>query len=408
MENIELTYEQLKQMDSSSYVLADIRDESAVNYGTLPGAVHIPQEQLSEENLSRLEEQLPKNKKIILYCTRGMFSKEKAAELREAGYQAYSLSGGYTGWLLSYTKEAGANTITDRNEKAGEESGTDDVNFLPSVADIEKSIRKKFHKQLFSRFAKAVRDYELIQEGDKIAVCISGGKDSMLMAKLFQELQKHRKVSFELVFLVMDPGYNEVNRQMIEYNAKRLNLPITVFESDIFDAVFDIEKSPCYLCARMRRGHLYNKAKELGCNKIALGHHYDDVIETILMGMLYGGQVQTMMPKLHSTNFEGMELIRPMYYIREEDIKHWRDYNKLHFLQCACRFTETCTTCSAEGSSDSKRMEVKHMIAEMKKINPFVESNIFKSVENVNLSTIIAYKKDGVKHHFLEEYGNGH
>jgi len=226
----------------------------------------------------------------------------------------------------------------------------------------------------------------------------------MLMAKLFQELQKHRKVSFELVFLVMDPGYNEVNRQMIEYNAKRLNLPITVFESDIFDAVFDIEKSPCYLCARMRRGHLYNKAKELGCNKIALGHHYDDVIETILMGMLYGGQVQTMMPKLHSTNFEGMELIRPMYYIREEDIKHWRDYNKLQFLQCACRFTETCTTCSADGSSDSKRMEVKHMIAEMKKTNPFVESNIFKSVENVNLSTVIAYKKDGVKHHFLENY----
>lgn len=432
IQNMEITYEQLKQIEKDTYILIDIRDESAVNYGMLPGAVHIPQEQLSEEKLSRLEDRLPKDKKIILYCTRGIFSKEKAGELREAGYQAYSLSGGYTGWLLSYTKEAGeksatdqkgevaensktdkneepgANTVMGRNEKSGEESETDDRNLPPSAADIEKSIRKKFHKQLFSRFAKAVRDYELIQEGDKIAVCISGGKDSMLMAKLFQELQKHRKVSFELVFLVMDPGYNEVNRQMIEYNAKRLNLPITIFESDIFDAVFDIEKSPCYLCARMRRGHLYNKAKELGCNKIALGHHYDDVIETILMGMLYGGQVQTMMPKLHSTNFEGMELIRPMYYIREEDIKHWRDYNKLHFLQCACRFTETCTTCSAEGSSDSKRMEVKHMIAEMKKINPFVESNIFKSVENVNLSTIIAYKKDGVKHHFLEEYGNGH
>lgn len=394
MENIELTCEQLKQMDSSNYVLVDIRDESAVNYGMLPKAVHIPQEQLAEENLSRLEDRIPKDKKIILYCTRGMFSKEKAEELREAGYQAYSLSGGYAGWLLSYTKEAGEKSETDR-EREGVE---------PSAADIEKSIRKKFHKQLFSRFAKAVRDYELIQEGDKIAVCISGGKDSMLMAKLFQELQKHRKVSFELVFLVMDPGYNEANRQMIEYNAKRMELPITVFESDIFDAVFDIEKSPCYLCARMRRGHLYHKAKELGCNKIALGHHYDDVIETILMGMLYGGQVQTMMPKLHSTNFEGMELIRPMYYIREEDIKHWRDYNKLHFLQCACRFTETCSTCSAEGSSDSKRMEIKHMIAEMKKINPFVESNIFKSVENVNLSTVIAYKKDGVKHHFLENY----
>lgn len=403
IQNMEITYEQLKQIEKDTYILIDIRDESAVNYGMLPGAVHISQEQLSEEKLSRLEDSLPKDKKIILYCTRGIFSKEKAAELREAGYQAYSLSGGYTGWLLSYTKEAGENAVTDQKGE-GVEDSTTDKNLPPSSADIEKSIRKKFHKQLFSRFAKAVRDYELIQEGDKIAVCISGGKDSMLMAKLFQELQKHRKVSFELVFLVMDPGYNEVNRQMIEYNAKRLNLPITIFESDIFDAVFEIEKSPCYLCARMRRGHLYNKAKELGCNKIALGHHYDDVIETILMGMLYGGQVQTMMPKLHSTNFEGMELIRPMYYIREEDIKHWRDYNKLHFLQCACRFTETCTTCSADGSSDSKRMEVKHMIAEMKKINPFVESNIFKSVENVNLSTIIAYKKDGVKRHFLENY----
>lgn len=270
--------------------------------------------------------------------------------------------------------------------------------------EIEKSIRKKFHKQLFSRFAKAIRDYELVQEGDKIAVCISGGKDSMLMAKLFQELQNHRKVSFELEFLVMDPGYTEINRRVIEENARNMGIPITIFESDIFNAVYDIEKSPCYLCARMRRGHLYHKARELGCNKIALGHHYDDVIETILMGMLYGAQVQTMMPKLHSTNFEGMELIRPMYYIREDDIKHWRDYNGLHFLQCACRFTENNQYCKADGSSDSKRMEIKHMIAEMKKNNPFVEANIFKSVENVNLSTIIAYKQKGVKHHFLDEY----
>lgn len=226
----------------------------------------------------------------------------------------------------------------------------------------------------------------------------------MLMAKLFQELHRHNKVKFDLVFLVMDPGYSEANRQVIENNAKRMNIPITVFESDIFEAVYEIEKSPCYLCARMRRGHLYNKAKELGCNKIALGHHYDDVIETILMGMLYGAQVQTMMPKLHSTNFEGMELIRPMYYIREDDIKHWRDYNDLHFIQCACRFTDTCTTCRPDGSSVSKRMEVKNLIAEMKKTNPFVESNIFKSVENVNLSTIIAYKQNGEKHHFLENY----
>lgn len=274
-------------------------------------------------------------------------------------------------------------------------------------AQIEKSIRKKFHKQLFSRFAKAVRDYELIQEGDKIAVCISGGKDSMLMAKLFQELQKHRKVSFQLEFLVMDPGYQKRNRKLIEENAERMNLPLTIFESDIFDAVYEIEKSPCYLCARMRRGHLYHKARELGCNKIALGHHYDDVIETILMGMLYGGQIQTMMPKLHSTNFEGMELIRPMYYIREEDIKHWRDYNDLYFLQCACRFTEKAEVQESDGSSDSKRMEIKNMIAEMKKVNPFVEANIFKSVENVNLSTVIAYKEKGVKHHFLEAYSKG-
>ena len=275
---------------------------------------------------------------------------------------------------------------------------------LPAAEEREKSIRKKFHKQLFSRFAKAVRDYQLVQEGDKIAVCISGGKDSMLMAKLFQELQKHRKVSFDLEFLVMDPGYLTRNRQLIEENAARLGIPICVFETEIFNAVYEIEKSPCYLCARMRRGHLYSQAREIGCNKIALGHHYDDVIETILMGMLYGGQVQTMMPKLHSTNFAGMELIRPMYYIREDDIKHWRDHNRLQFLQCACRFTENCAVAKEEDRSLSKRMEIKQLIAGMKKNNPFVEANIFKSVENVNLSTVIAYKEHGEKHHFLDTY----
>ena len=224
------------------------------------------------------------------------------------------------------------------------------------------------------------------------------------MAKLFQELKRHNKFPFELVFLVMDPGYNEANRAVIEHNAKLLGIPITVFETEIFDAVYNVEKSPCYLCARMRRGYLYSKAKELGCNKIALGHHYDDVIETILMGMLYGAQVQTMMPKLHSTNFEGMQLIRPMYLIREADIKHWRDYNDLHFIQCACKFTDTCTTCRTDGTSVSKRMEIKNLIAELKKANPHIESNIFRSVENVNLHTVIAYKKDGVKHSFLEGY----
>lgn len=274
-----------------------------------------------------------------------------------------------------------------------------------SGEEVEKSIRKRFHKELFSKFARAINDYELVQENDRIAVCISGGKDSMLMAKLFQELKRHNKFPFELTFLVMDPGYNPANRQMIEYNARILNVPVTIFQSEIFDAVYDVEKSPCYLCARMRRGYLYSKAQELGCNKIALGHHFDDVIETILMGMLYGGQVQTMMPKLHSTNFQGMELIRPLYLIREDSIKHWRDYNHLRFLQCACRFTEdSAVSKNSDGSELSKRMEVKKLISEMKKTNPFVENNIFKSVENVNLSTIIAYKEQGVRHHFLDQY----
>ena len=224
----------------------------------------------------------------------------------------------------------------------------------------------------------------------------------MLMAKLFQELKRHNKFEFDVKFLVMDPGYSTANRKVIEENARKMNIPVTIFESDIFESVFNIEKSPCYLCARMRRGHLYHYAKELGCNKIALGHHYDDVIETILMGMLYGAQIQTMMPKLHSTNFEGMELIRPLYLVREDDIKAWRDYNNLHFIQCACKFTETCTSCNNENRS--KRLETKELIAELKKVNEYVEGNIFKSVENVNLQTVIAYKQDGVKHHFLDTY----
>jgi len=268
--------------------------------------------------------------------------------------------------------------------------------------EVERSINKRFHKGIWSRFTAAINDYELIQEGDRIAVCISGGKDSMLMAKLFQELKRHNKFPFEVEYIVMDPGYSRANREQIEYNAKLLNVPVTIFESNIFESVFHVEKSPCYLCARMRRGYLYNQAKMMGCNKIALGHHYDDVIETILMSMLYAGQVQTMMPKLHSTNFDGMELIRPMYLIREDEIKRWRDYNNLTFLQCACKFTENCAVNEKENLS--KRLEIKNMIREMKKINPQVESNIFKSVENVNLDTVIAYKKNSVKHNFLEFY----
>lgn len=269
--------------------------------------------------------------------------------------------------------------------------------------EIEKSLKKKYRSSIWCRFTSGINEYELVKEGDKIAVCISGGKDSMLMAKLFQELKKHNKFEFELVFLVMDPGYNPINREMIKKNLKLLNIEATIFESQIFDSVADIEKSPCYLCARMRRGHLYHHAKELGCNKIALGHHYDDVIETILMGMLYGGQIQTMMPKLKSSNFENMELIRPMYLIREEAIISWKLHNDLQFIQCACRFTENCMISDNEGGA-SKRQEMKTLLKKFRQTSPYIESNIFKSVENVNLNTIISYKQDGVKHHFLDEY----
>ena len=306
--------------------------------------------------------------------------------VEEEGYNAESLEGGYVAWLMDVMKEE--MDKDQNNEKAKE---------------VEQSLRKKFKKKIWSKFTKAINTYELVKPGDKIAVCISGGKDSMLMAKCFQELKVHNKFDFEVKFLVMDPGYSPENRKVIEDNAKKLNIPITIFESDIFESVFNVEKSPCYLCARMRRGHLYHFAKDMGCDKIALGHHYDDVIETILMGMLYSGQIQTMMPKLHSTNFEGMELIRPLYLVREDDIKAWRDYNDLHFIQCACKFTDTCTTCNNE-ENQSKRIEIKNLISELKKTNRFVEGNIFKSVENVNLNTIVAYKKDGVKHNFLDTY----
>lgn len=389
---IELTCQELAGLSGEEYTLLDIRDSASTEYGTIPGAVCIPEAQL-EKRLSELSAQ----KKWILYCTRGVFSLECARHLRELGFEAYSLQGGYTAWLVESMKREQEQEARKKDRKEGESK----------AEEVEKGIRKKFHKSLFSKFARAINVYDMIQENDKIAVCISGGKDSMLMAKLFQELKRHNKFPFELVFLVMDPGYSELNRGVIENNAKLLDIPVTIFESTIFETVYGIEKSPCYLCARMRRGYLYSRAKELGCNKIALGHHYDDVIETILMGMLYGGQVQTMMPKLHSTNFEGMELIRPMYLIREEDIKRWRDYHGLHFIQCACRFTDTCTTCRPDGSSVSKRMEVKRLIAELKRTNPFVEGNIFKSVENVNLSTVIAYKKDGIKHRFTDDYEKG-
>ena len=370
-----ITIAELKNRDKDSYRLIDIRDAIEISHGAVPDAIAVPAEEIGTSS------EVDKDKLLVIFCARGVVSIDVAEHLKEKGYQAESLEGGYAAWLL------------DVMSKPEEQN---------KAKDVELSLRKKFKKSIWSKFTKAINTYELVKPGDKIAVCISGGKDSMLMAKCFQELKLHNKFEFEVKFLVMDPGYSEANRKVIEENAKSLNIPITIFESDIFESVFTVEKSPCYLCARMRRGHLYHFAQELGCNKIALGHHYDDVIETILMGMLYGAQVQTMMPKLHSTNFEGMELIRPLYLVREDDIKAWRDYNGLHFIQCACKFTDTCTTCNNENRS--KRVEIKELIQTLKQVNPYVEGNIFKSVENVNLDTVVAWKQHGEKHHFLDAY----
>ena len=371
-----ITIEELNKLDKDTYQIIDIRDKEEVQKDEMPGAVYVPSDEIETS------EKVDLSKKLIICCRIGKISIDVAERLREKGVDAVSLEGGYTAWLLDSIKRKEAESIS---------------------RDVEQSIRKKFRKKIWRMFAKAINTYDLVKEGDKIAVCISGGKDSMLMAKLFQELKLHNKFEFEVKFLVMDPGYSPENRKVIEENARKLNIPITIYESDIFESVYNVEKSPCYLCARMRRGYLYKFAKDMGCNKIALGHHYDDVIETILMGMLYSGQVQTMMPKLHSTNYEGMELIRPLYLIREQDIKSWCRYNDLHFIQCACKFTDTCTTCNNE-ENRSKRVEIKELIKTLKQVNSYVEGNIFKSVENVSLEAIVAYKIDGVKHSFLETY----
>ena len=371
-----ITIEELNKLDKDTYQIIDIRDKEEVQKDEMPGAVYVPTDEIETS------EKVDLSKKLIVCCRIGKISIDVAERLREKGVDAVSLEGGYTAWLLDSIKRKEAESIS---------------------RDVEQSIRKKFRKKIWRMFAKAINTYDLVKEGDKIAVCISGGKDSMLMAKLFQELKLHNKFEFEVKFLVMDPGYSPENRKVIEENARKLNIPITIYESDIFESVYNVEKSPCYLCARMRRGYLYKFAKDMDCNKIALGHHYDDVIETILMGMLYSGQVQTMMPKLHSTNYEGMELIRPIYLIREQDIKSWCRYNDLHFIQCACKFTDTCTTCNNE-ENRSKRVEIKELIKTLKQVNPYVEGNIFKSVENVSLEAIVAYKIDGVKHSFLETY----
>ncbi|MBQ7371086.1 MAG: ATPase [Blautia sp.] len=379
-----ITVEKLEQLikeEPERVFVTDVRSFEDFRRGSVPGAVNIPKEEFEERR-----DELPEGKTVYVLCHTGEHSAEIVETLEKDGVDAWNVQGGYRAFLRMQLSRFMA----------------EEQSIHEKTAEIERSIIKKFRKPIWRRFTKAINDYRLIQEGDKIAVCISGGKDSMLMAKLLQEILRHGKLHFELVFLVMNPGYNADNWKIIQDNAKLLGIPLTVFESNIFDTVATIEKNPCYLCARMRRGYLYSKAKELGCNKIALGHHYDDVIETILMGMFYGGKIETMMPKLHSQHFAGMELIRPLYLIKEAEIKAWRDYNQLHFIQCACRFTENCATCG--GGRGSKRDEMKELIAKFRQESDFIESNIFKSVHNINLRTVIGYHKDDTCYNFLDDY----
>ena len=377
-----ITIEELLQLDQDTITVLDVRPADAYTRGSVPGAVSIPLAEVEE----RMEE-LPKEKPVYVLCHTGEWSVDAVYELEAAGYDAANIEGGYRSFLRKKLSEF----VQDENTTGEKQK------------EIERSIIKKYRKELWTPFIVAVKRYELVQEGDKIAVCISGGKDSMLMAKLMQELQRHSKVKFELVFLVMDPGYNEINRQKIESNAELLHIPITVFETDVFAVANTSEKNPCYLCARMRRGYLYSKAQELGCNKIALGHHFSDVIETPVMSMFYGGQLQAMLPKLHSKNFEGMELIRPMYCIHEDAILDWKRYNNLQFIQCACRFTENCAICD-NGGGGSKRQEIKTLIRRLKRDNPNIEKSIFNSIHNVNIDTMPGYKTDGDYHTFLEKF----
>ena len=396
-------------------LLVDIREPELYAEGHLPGAVRISRDALLEADRDSLPDLLRqallsalsdsntwKNTEagsslsdvltpssgmsVLIYCTYGILSEEVAEHLQELGYPAMHLEGGYGKWL--------ARKILRDSEEASQASRRE---------DIEYSLRKRFKKEITGNFVKAISRYELVSPGDHVAVCISGGKDSMLMAKLFQEIKRRNKFPFEVTYLCMDPGYSSTTLDMIHANARLLGIPLTMFQSHIFDAVDHIEHSPCYLCARMRRGYLYSKAKELGCNKISLGHHYDDVIETTLMSILYSGQVQTMMPKLHSTNFEGMELIRPMYLIREDSIKKWRDANGLQFIRCACHFTDTCSL-EGKGDSNSKRLEAKHLIADLKKNNPNIEGNLFQSMQNIHLDAVLGYKQNNVRHSFLDTY----
>ena len=375
-----ITVDELFAMNPETYQIVDIRGEQEVARGAIDGALHLDKDEISASP------EVDKTKKLVICCSRGETSVGVAEKLCEEGFDAVSLQGGYTSWLLARFRQM------EEQDAA-----------VDKAKEVERSLHKKFRKNIWSKFTKAVTQYELVKPGDKIAVCISGGKDSMLMAKCFQDLKRFSKFEFDVKFLVMDPGYSEANRKIIENNAKLMDIPITIFESQIFDAVYDIEDSPCYLCARMRRGYLYSHAKELGCNKIALGHHFNDVIETTVMSMFYGSQMQAMPPKLHSTSFPGMTLIRPMYCIREEDILAWKRYNELEFIQCACRFTENCTMCD-NGGGGSKRQETKILLRRLKRDNPNIENSIFRSIHAVALDTMPGYKSEGVEHSFLERF----
>lgn len=378
----EISPEELAELDPQQIYVVDIRDAAAFQRGTLPGAVNLNPLELQEGLL-----ELPEEKLIVCLCMWGKISLGLADNLREQGYTAVSLKGGYALWL----------------QRRLEKQAIQDAADSQRLKRIETSLRRKYKRRISSKFVQAICDYEMIQPGDKIAVCISGGKDSMLMAKLFQDLKRHNKIPFGLVFLCMDPGYNEMNRKIIEENAKLLHVPLTFFSTNIFESVFHVEESPCYLCAKMRRGYLYRKARELGCNKIALGHHLSDVLETTLLGLFYGAQLQTMPPKLRSRNFPGMELIRPLYCVHEDAIIAWKNYNGLRFLQCACRFTEERDG-AADGVGESKRQEMKLLLRELKKTNPNIEKSMFRAIHGVQLDTFPGFKFRGRAFAFPEAY----
>lgn len=426
--SFDISIEQMYE-DSRPHLLIDMRREDDYNTGTADGARNVPAEnfpsdpdsleklltELSEVGIDKMmndggDAAVP----VYLLCYSGKKSHDAALFLREYHIEAYSIEGGYESYIryqirrMTFSDDENIHEDQCDGKEKADQKIRGSTKSDEARKKAERSIQKTFRRELWKRFIKAIREYNLIEDGDRICVCVSGGKDSMLMAKLFQELYRHGIRNFSLKFLIMDPGYNDINRELVMANARLLGIPAETFQTSIYDIVSNESdaggSSPCYLCARMRRGWLYHKAEEMGCNKIALGHHLDDVIETTLMGMLYAGQIQTMMPKLHSKNFPGMELIRPMYFIREKDIIRWRNYNNLHFINCACRLTESCASCGGEGKG-SKRAYVKRLIHKLEKEEPQIVNNILKSMSNVSLSMVLSYKdRTGVKHDFLDEY----